>query len=84
MNIDTIIAQALAEYHGTWTFTGTSGHWYSVRHAGTDKLIDIRKVGMMGAFIVRTDDGVFHWTGHDLHKGLREADDYLTQHNRTR
>ena len=83
MTLDNIIAQHIADSKGAWQFTDTSEHWYFLMHTGTDKTVRVRKCGERGAFIVQTDDaGGFHWTGHRLDSGLREAAEYLTQHNR--
>lgn len=70
-----------------------NGGWYSAKkiddlnwrleHFATSKCVDVQIVPD-GAFIVTTINGRFHWTGHDLSKGLREADEYLTKHNRKR
>lgn len=84
MTQDEIIAKTVADSAGAWAFLNTSDHWYYLLHTFTDIEVHVRKVGERGAYIVQDENGDFHWTGHRLDSGLREAADYLTQHNRKR
>lgn len=57
--------------------------WNATQHSVSGKWILIRQIPG-GASIINDEDGAFHWTGHTLTKGLREADVFLCQHNRRR
>jgi len=75
---------------GCWeepsSFPGDGIHYIDMQHALTGAIVSVTLVPPLGAAILEIENAQLSWTwtGHDLTKGLRDADECLTRCYRSR